>query len=56
MIKESIDTTITELLQKLVHAVNGSEYRVCSSDEQAFFTNVHDLNVISGKGAETAVS
>jgi hypothetical protein len=47
MIKESADTTITELLQKHVHAVNEDEYKVCSSDEQAFFCDVHQMNILA---------
>jgi len=50
MIKERDITTITELLQKHVHAVNGSEYRVCSSHEQAFFCDVHQMNVYGWGG------
>ncbi len=54
MIKERNDTSITELLQKHVHAVNDKDYRICSSDEQAFFTDVHELNTSIVNGRKTA--
>jgi len=37
---------ITEALQSYVHVMNGSQYRVCSSDEQPFFTNVQQMNAL----------
>jgi len=37
---------ITEALQSYVHVMNGSEYRVCSSDEQPFFSNVQQMNAL----------